>query len=336
MSRCEHNGTPPPGGWLELAREVLDIEIEGLAAVRGQLNGGFEEALERLAACTGRVVVSGIGKSGLVGRKIAATLSSTGTASFFLHPVEGAHGDLGMIRPGDVVLALSNSGETDELNTLLPALKSLGAVIIGLTSGAGSTLARLADVVIEVRVPREACPMNLAPTASTTAALAVGDALAVCLMRIKDFGTKDFKRVHPAGALGARLSQQIRSLMHTQNLPITRDSAPLSEALAALNAGGFGLAALTDQSGRLTGVLTDGDVRRMLCKSGFDPARPAAEVMTRDPRSVMVTAGAAQVLDLMEARQITVLPVLDDNGLLAGLVHVHDLLGKGRVRFAPE
>lgn len=336
MSRGEHNGTPPPGGWLELAREVLDIEIEGLAAVRNQLNGGFEEALERLAACTGRVVVSGIGKSGLVGRKIAATLSSTGTASFFLHPVEGAHGDLGMIRPGDVVLALSNSGETDELNTLLPALKSLGAVIVGLTSGADSTLARLADVVIEVRVPREACPMNLAPTASTTAALAVGDALAVCLMRIKDFGTKDFKRVHPAGALGARLSQKIASLMHTKNLPVTRDSAPLTEALAALNTGGFGLAALTDADGRLTGVLTDGDVRRMLCKSGFDPVSPAAEVMTRDPRSVTVTSSAAQVLDLMEARQITVLPVLDENGFLVGLVHVHDLLGKGRVRFAPE
>lgn len=178
--------------------------------------------------------------------------------------------------------------------------------------------------------------MNLAPTASTTAALAVGDALAVCLMRIKDFGTKDFKRVHPAGALGARLSQKIASLMHTKNLPVTRDSAPLTEALAALNTGGFGLAALTDADGRLTGVLTDGDVRRMLCKSGFDPVRPAAEVMTRDPRSVTVTSSAAQVLDLMEARQITVLPVLDENGFLVGLVHVHDLLGKGRVRFAPE
>jgi arabinose-5-phosphate isomerase len=336
MNSCEHNGTPPSGGWLELAREVLDIEIEGLAAVRGQLNGGFEAALEILAGCKGRVVVTGIGKSGLVGRKIAATLSSTGTAAFFLHPVEGAHGDLGMIRQGDVVLALSNSGETDELNTLLPALKSLGAIIVGLTSGTESTLARLADVTIEVRVPREACPMGLAPTASTTAALAVGDALAVCLMRIKDFGTKDFKRVHPAGALGARLSQQIASLMHTKNLPVASSSAPLSEALAALNAGGFGLAALTDKSGRLAGVLTDGDVRRMLCKSGFDPALPAAGFMTRDPRSVTVTSSAAQVLDLMEARQITVLPVLNEDGSLAGLVHVHDLLGKGRVRFAPE
>jgi len=335
MSRCESAGTPPPGGWLELAREVLDVEIEGLSAVRGQLNGGFLEALEHLAACTGRVVVTGIGKSGLVGRKIAATLSSTGTAAFFLHPVEGAHGDLGMIRPGDVVLALSNSGETDELNNLLPALKSLGGIIVCMTAGVESTLARLSDVVIEVRVPREACPLNLAPTTSTTAALAVGDALAVCLMQMKDFSTKDFKRVHPAGALGARLSQPISSLMHTENLPALHEDAPLQQALATLNAGSFGLAALTDAAGRLTGVLTDGDVRRMLCKSGFDAVRPVAEVMTKAPRSVGVADSAAQVLDLMEARQITVLPVLNQDGSLAGLVHLHDLLGKGHVRFAP-
>lgn len=334
------NGTPPTGGWLELAREVLDIEMEGLAAVRDQLNGGFTEALGRLAACTGRVVVTGIGKSGLVARKIAATLSSTGTPAFFLHPVEGAHGDLGMIRKEDVVLALSNSGETDELNNLLPALRALGVSVVGITSGTDSTLARMSDVVIEARVPREACPMNLAPTASTTAALAVGDALAVCLMRIKDFGTKDFKRVHPAGALGARLSQPVSALMHTDSLPMVADNAPVAEALAALNTGGFGLAAVTDASSpgtnRLAGVLTDGDVRRMLCRAGFDPARPVSEVMTKNPQSACVTATAAQVLDLMEARQITVLPVLAKDGSLAGLVHLHDLLGKGHVRFAPE
>lgn len=336
MNCSDEGGTPPPGGWLELAREVLDIEIEGLSAVRGQLDGGFQEALDLLAACTGRVVVTGIGKSGLVGRKIAATLSSTGTPAFFLHPVEGAHGDLGMLRKGDVILALSNSGETDELNTLLPALRSLGAQVVGLTSEPDSTLARLSDVAIIARVPREACPMNLAPTASTTAALAVGDALAVCLMRIKDFSTKDFKRVHPAGALGARLSQQIMTLMHTENLPVARVDAPLSQALGVLNAGGFGLAALTDGLGRLAGVLTDGDVRRLACAGELDHARPVAEVMTKNPRSVPITASAAQVLDLMEARQITVLPVLNEDGSLGGLVHVHDLLGKGRVRFAPE
>ncbi|MHC1701037.1 MAG: SIS domain-containing protein [Humidesulfovibrio sp.] len=340
MSQRHECGSPPAplsgDSWLELAREVLDIEMEGLAAVRGQLDGGFTEALGLLSACAGRVVVTGIGKSGLVARKIAATLSSTGTPAFFLHPVEGAHGDLGMIRKEDVVLALSNSGETDELNSLLPALRALGVSVVGITSGAGSTLARLSDVIIEAKVPREACPMNLAPTASTTAALAVGDALAVCLMRIKDFGTKDFKRVHPAGALGARLSQPVAALMHSDNLPLVAENAPLTEALAALNGGGFGLAAVTDASGRLAGVFTDGDVRRMLCRAGFNPARPVAEVMTRNPQSVPATATAAQVLDLMEARQITVLPVLAGDGALAGLVHLHDLLGKGRVRFAPE
>ena len=339
MSHCAQNGTPPLSreGWLELAREVLDTEIEGLSAVRGQLGEGFLTAVSRLAACTGRVVVTGIGKSGLVGRKIAATLSSTGTPAFFLHPVEGAHGDLGMIRPEDVVLALSNSGETDELNTLLPALKSLGASIICLTSEAGSTLARFSDAVIEARVPREACPMNLAPTASTTAALAVGDALAVCLMRIKDFDKQDFKRVHPAGALGQRLSQPVSCLMHTENLPVTPQTAPVAQALSALNAGGFGLMAVTDEAGRLVGVLTDGDVRRMLVnENGYNPAWPVSAFMTVNPRSVAATASAAQVLDLMEAKQITVLPVLADDGSLAGLVHVHDLLGKGGVRFAPE
>ena len=209
--------------------------------------------------------------------------------------------------------------------------------VVGLTSGADSTLARLSDVTIEAKVPREACPMNLAPTASTTAALAVGDALAVCLMRIKDFGTKDFKRVHPAGALGARLSQPVSALMHTENLPVTPQTAPVSQALAALNAGGFGLVAVADEAGRLAGVLTDGDVRRMLFhENGYNPTWPVSAFMTVNPRSVAATATAAQVLDLMEARQITVLPVLTEGGGLAGLVHVHDLLGKGRVRFAPE
>lgn len=342
MSHCHDTVPETPAQWLELAREVLDIEIEGLRAVRGQLNGGFTEALARLGGCAGRVVVTGIGKSGLVGRKIAATLSSTGSPAFFLHPVEGAHGDLGMIRPEDVVLALSNSGETDELNTLLPALKSLGASIVCITAEPGSTLAMLSDVVIEARVPREACPLGLAPTASTTAALAVGDALAVCLMRMKDFGKKDFKRVHPGGALGARLSQAVSRLMRSEGLPLAQEATPLAQALETLNAGGYGLLAVIGEGGagrpigRLTGVLTDGDVRRMLVKSGFHPAAPVSDFMTRNPLSVAAAASAAEVLDLMEARQITVLPVLDQDGALAGLVHLHDLLGKGRVRFAPQ
>ena len=195
-------------GYLDCAREVLDIEIQGIEAVKAQLDESFSRALALFASCSGRVVITGLGKSGLVARKIAATLSSTGTPSFFLHPVEGAHGDLGMIRKEDVVLAISNSGETDELNAILPALKVQGVAVVGVTRDPGSSLGRMSDIVLTVKVPREACPMGLAPTASTTACLALGDALAVCLMRIKDFGREDFHRFHPGGSLGKRLASR--------------------------------------------------------------------------------------------------------------------------------
>ena len=280
------------------------------------------------------MVVCGIGKSGLVGRKIAATLSSTGTPAYFLHPVEGAHGDLGMIKPGDVVLAISNSGETDELNNLLPTLKSLGAMVVGITARAESTLGRLSDACIPAAVPREACPLGLAPTASTTAALAVGDALAVCLMRIKGFEQRDFRRVHPGGSLGQRLNLFVEDIMHVEGIPVVRESASLAEALEVLNRGGFGLAVLTDGEGRLAGVLSDGDVRRMVCRGPFDPARPARDYMTRGPRSVRLGDCAAHVLDIMEQHQITVLPVVGEGGALRGVVHLHDVLGKGQLKFS--
>jgi arabinose-5-phosphate isomerase len=321
---------------LEVAREVLDIEVEALSEVRRQLGAGFEAAVRRISCCTGRLVVTGIGKSGLVGRKIAATLSSTGTPSFFLHPVEGAHGDMGMIRSEDVVLAISNSGETDELNAILPTLRSLGAFIVAMTSREDSSMARLADEVIKVAVPREACPMGLAPTASTTATLAVGDALAVCLMRLNGFNKGDFRRNHPGGALGQRLSKRIADLMHADGLPATSASAPLRAALEALNSGGFGLAALTDDAGRLLGVLSDGDVRRLVCKGALPLDRPASEVMTVNPKAARIDETAAQVLDVMENHQITVLPVLGEDRKLLGFVHLHDLLGKGRVKFAAK
>ncbi|MGE4293288.1 MAG: SIS domain-containing protein [Desulfovibrio sp.] len=317
-----------------IAREVLDIEIEALSEVRKQLGPGFEAAVRRISCCTGRLVVTGIGKSGLVGRKIAATLSSTGTPSYFLHPVEGAHGDMGMIRPEDVVLAISNSGETDELNAILPTLRSLGAFIVAMTSREDSSMAHLADETIKVAVPREACPMGLAPTASTTATLAVGDALAVCLMRMNGFNKGDFRRNHPAGALGQRLSKRVTDLMHAEGLPTISASAPLRAALEALNSGGFGLAALTDAQGRLLGVLSDGDVRRLVCKGPLPLERPAAEVMTANPKFARGDESAAQVLDVMERHQITVLPVLGEDHLLLGFVHLHDLLGKGRVKFS--
>ncbi|MBU1249179.1 MAG: KpsF/GutQ family sugar-phosphate isomerase, partial [Proteobacteria bacterium] len=307
---------------------------EGLTLVRDQLDGGFSQALEKLGACRGRVVVSGIGKSGLVGRKIAATLSSTGTPSFFLHPVEGAHGDMGMLRAEDVILAISNSGETDELNAILPAMRSLGATIVGITGGEDSTLAMLSDVIIPVRVEREACPLGLAPTASTTAILAVGDALAVCLMRKNGFDQKDFKRFHPGGSLGARLSLSVIEFMHTDALPVVDATAPLSGALDALNDGGFGLVVILGADNKVLGVISDGDVRRMVCSGPLDPTRPAVEVMTAKPRTAIVSEPSSRVLDIMEAHQITVLPVVAEDGLFQGLIHLHDLLGKGRLKFS--
>ncbi|EGB14149.1 KpsF/GutQ family protein [Pseudodesulfovibrio mercurii] len=320
--------------WLALAREVLDIEAEGLRAVHDQLDGAFVEALTAMAKCTGRVVVTGLGKSGLVGRKIAATLSSTGTPSFFLHPVEGAHGDLGMIRDEDVILALSNSGATDEVNAILPTLKSLGAKVIAMTSDPASPMAGLADIHILVHVPREACRMGLAPTSSTTAQLAVGDALAVCLMDWKSFGKDDFKRFHPGGSLGQRLATCVDQLMHTDGLPVVLEDAGLDAALSTLNKGGLGLVAVVDALDRLKGVLTDGDVRRLVCAGELDTARPVREVMTVSPRRATAGESSAGVLDLMERSQITVLPVVRDDGRLAGMVHLHDLLGKGELKFA--
>lgn len=320
--------------WGAMGREVIAIEIEGLAGVADRLDGAFSKAVEVIAACQGRVVVTGLGKSGLVGRKIAATFSSTGTPAFFLHPVEGAHGDLGMIRPGDVVLAISNSGETDELNSIIGPLRTLGALIIAVTGRPDSTLAGMADVVLDSGVPREACPHNLAPTASTTAQLALGDALAVCLIERKEFREEDFQRCHPGGALGRRLAQKVASVMHSSDLPVAIEATPLFEALRIMSKGKLGfLAVLGD--GLLAGVLTDGDVRRLAVAGQLDMAVPVAQVMTRGGLRLFPEQTAAEAMDIMEERQVTVLPIVDDSGRLVGMVHLHDLLGKGRFKFAP-
>jgi len=318
-----------------LAREVLDIEIEGLRTVRDRLEGddSLEQAVGLIAGCAGRVVVTGLGKSGLVGRKIAATLSSTGTPAYFLHPVEGAHGDLGLVGEKDVIVAISNSGETDELNAILPALRSLGARLIAMTGKPGSTLGLQADVVLNTAVPREACPLDLAPTASTTACLAVGDALAICLMDCKNFGEQEFRRVHPAGALGRRLSLRAKDLMHTDGLPTAPASVSLGEALQALHRGGIGAVLLLDADARLQGILTDGDVRRLAVDGRLEMDRPAAGVMISNPCYGMAEQTAGQLLDIMEEKSITVLPILDTQGVLSGVVHLHDLLGKGRLKF---
>ncbi|WP_432734425.1 KpsF/GutQ family sugar-phosphate isomerase [Maridesulfovibrio sp. FT414] len=319
--------------FIKRGREVLEIEEKGLAAIREDLDLNFARAVEILAGCKGRAIITGLGKSGLVGRKIAATMSSTGTPSFFLHPVEGAHGDLGMVREEDVVIAISNSGETDELNALLPAIRSFGTKIISITSETKSTMGRLSDVVIRTKVPCEACSHGLAPTASTTAALAVGDALAVCLMDHKDFDSKDFKRFHPGGSLGRRLTLCISEIMHKDNIPSVSQHSPLSEALTVLDKGRLGLVALTDND-KLSGVITDGDVRRLVCSGEFSTDKLAAEVMARNPLHITSDMSAAQALDIMESKEITVLPVVSDDGVITGMVHLHDLLGKGRLKFA--
>ena len=329
-----------PAALIKLAQDVLNTEIAGLAAVRDRLNARTPEkaplvlALGLLAACTGRVVVTGIGKSGLVGRKLAATFSSTGTPAFFLHPVEGAHGDLGSLRKDDVIIAISNSGETAELNAILPALKSLGTSLIAMTGREDSTLGGLADVTLHSGVPREACPHGLAPTASTTAVLALGDALAVCLMQLKSFTEKDFLRYHPGGSLGQRLKLNVSEVMRTEGLPQLSETSLLSEALRQLDQGKLGAVLLLDNEHRISGILTDGDVRRAVCRGTLNPEAPVSTVMTPSPRCGTQSDTVATLLELMESKAITVLPIADEERRLLGMVHMHDLLGQGSVAFS--
>lgn len=320
--------------WVCRAREVFTTEIQGLEAVRAQLGDSFSRAVDLLAACKGRVVVTGLGKSGLVGRKIAATFSSTGTPAFFLHPVEGAHGDLGSIRDGDAIIAISYSGKTEEVVALLPALRSLGAKLIVIVGDASSPMARIADVVLDVSIPREACPLDLAPTSSTTATLAMGDALAVCLMEAKAFTSDDFKRFHPGGSLGQRLRLKISEVMHTRNLPVVPETAALAAALSVQDAGGLGAVLVTNADGKLAGILTDGDVRRYFCRNEPDLSVPVSGLMTKNPRHGQADNSVAELLDLMERSAITVLPVTKEDGTLLGVIHLHDLLGKGTVHFS--
>lgn len=319
---------------LQLGRDVLDIEMQGLKAVRDRLDDSFDRALELLAACKGRLVVTGIGKSGLVGRKLAATFSSTGTAAFFMHPTEAAHGDMGCLRPDDMVLGISNSGETAELSAILPMLKALGVTLVALTGKPKSTLGHAADVCLNTAVPREACPLGLAPTASTTAVLALGDALAVSLMQRKGFGEKDFLAVHPGGSLGQRLRLSVAQVMRTRDMPSVSAHATQAEGLARLDAGKLGALVVLDEHNTVTGILTDGDVRRALCLGAYSPDGPVETIMTRNPRCADLDDNVAVLLDIMERKAITVLPIVDDNHVLLGLVHMHDLLGKGSVSFS--
>lgn len=319
---------------IALAKEVLSIEAEGILAVRDNLGEEFERAVDVVMACPTRLVVTGIGKSGLVGQKISATLNSTGTPSVFLHPVEAMHGDLGMVAPTDVVLAISYSGETSELNRLLGSLAERKIPIIALCGKPDSNLANHAVATLNVAVPREACPLGLAPTTSTTAALAMGDALAVALLNRKQFRAEDFRRNHPGGSLGARLKVAIREVMLTGNkVPVVADGVSMEEAVAELNQKNLGAVFVVDQAGLLQGIVTDGDIRRLLSSGKNLAAMTLAEGMTPNPVAIASDLMAADALSIMQQREITVLAVVGDQGRLAGILHLHDLLGKGEFRF---
>jgi len=311
-------------------RRVLATEAEAVAALEHRLGEPFAEACRLVLRCEGRVVVTGMGKSGHVGSKIAATLASTGTPSFFLHPAEAIHGDIGMITTKDVVLALSNSGETDELLTILPVIKRLDVPMIALTGKAGSTLARYATVTLDVSVPAEACPLNLAPTASTTATLAMGDALAVAVLEARGFTEEDFARSHPGGSLGRRLLLHVDEVMRTgDDLPAVGPDTPLSAGLLEMSRKGLGMTTIVDEARRVTGVFTDGDLRRALDKLVDVHATRMRDVMTANPKMARPRMLAAEAVHLMETYRITALPVVDDAGTLVGALNVHDLLRAG-------
>ncbi|WP_245589080.1 KpsF/GutQ family sugar-phosphate isomerase [Desulfatirhabdium butyrativorans] len=319
---------------IEQAREVLRIEAEGILGLVDRIDRAFVQMVEMICSSRGRVIVSGIGKSGIVGRKIVATLNSTGTRSLFLHPVEAMHGDLGMVSREDIFLALSNSGETDELNILVPSIRRIGCKIIAFTGKPDSTLGRASDLVIDVTVAREACPLGLAPTASSTAILAMGDALAVVLINQKHFNSNDFKRFHPGGHLGQRLQSQVRELMLTgENIPQVNAWATMAEAISEMNRLELGAVLILAEGGILAGILTDGDLRRLLSKNRNPFDLSVTQVMSKSPHAVQMDALACDALNLMEKYQITVLPIVDPCGVVQGVLHLHDILGKGEFKF---
>ncbi len=320
-----------PTSSLKLAREVLETEASAIRELIGRLDERFDRAVEILFACRGRVAVTGIGKSGIVARKIAATLSSTGTPSLFLHPAEALHGDLGMLVTGDVVLALSYGGETEEVVRLIEPIKRLGVALVAMTGVPGSTLAKASDVNLDTSITREACPLGLAPTASTTAMQALGDALALALLERRGFRHEDFADLHPAGSLGNRL-RRVEQLMHTgDDVPAVQPATPMPEVIYEMSRKGLGMTSVVDEAGKILGILSDGDLRRLLQRRKDVLELTAAECMTRNPVTVGRTELAATALRLMETRRITSLLVAAADGRLEGVVHLHDLWGTGLV-----
>ena len=324
--------TPSAAQLCESGRSVIGIEADAVQALASRIDQDFVAACRHILACKGRIVVIGMGKSGHIGSKIAATLASTGSPAFFVHPGEASHGDLGMITAGDVVLALSNSGETHEIVTILPLIKRMGAPLISMTGKAESTLAREADVNLDVSVAKEACPLDLAPTASTTAALVMGDALAIALLEARGFTAEDFALSHPGGSLGRRLLLHVHDIMHSgDQMPVVRQGAALRDALMEMTAKGLGMTAVVDSDGRPVGIFTDGDLRRCL-DGGIDIHQATVtEVMTRGGRRIEPDRLAAEALNVMEEMKINALLVVDGNSRLCGALNMHDLLRAGVV-----
>lgn len=315
-----------------LARAVIETEASAVSTLAERLDRGFLDACQFMLDCKGRIVVIGVGKSGHIGSKIAATLASTGTPAFFVHPAEASHGDLGMIKPSDVILALSNSGETDEVNVILPVLKRLGVKIVSMTGNTASTLARHSDAHIDVSVEKEACPLGLAPTSSTTAALVMGDALAVSLLETRGFTREDFARSHPAGQLGRRLLLHINDIMHAgDDVPAVQEDASISQAIVEMTEKRLGMTAILDKDGVVTGIYTDGDLRRTL-DANLDPHKtPVSRVMTLGGRHIHPEALAEEGMRMMQDHSIQGLLVIDKSGKLVGALNFQDLLKAGVV-----
>ena len=319
---------------LNEAAAVLELEAEGILAMSRRIDHRFVRMVDLICNSNGRVIIAGIGKSGIIARKIVATLNSTGTRALFLHPVEAMHGDLGMVSPEDVFIALSSSGETDELNILLPRIRSEGCPIIAFTGNGASTLGRHSDLIIDVAVEKEACPLGLAPTSSTTAMLAMGDALAVVLINRKHFKPDDFKRFHPGGALGQRLARNIGDLMLTgEAVPAIRAGASMNAAIEEINRHSLGVILITDTTERLVGIITDGDIRRALADRKSLATMTVDQIMSTKPHSAQEDIPAYDALNIMERHQITVLPITDDRNRVKGVLHLHDILGKGEFKF---
>lgn len=314
----------------ELAKEVLDIEAKSILRLKNNIGEEFDKAIDILYNCKGRVIVTGMGKSGLIGKKIAATMSSTGTPTYFLHPAESTHGDSGVITRNDVIIAISNSGETQELLNLLPLIKRFGCEMIGMTGNLNSTLSKTSEVVLDISVEREACPLGKAPTASTTATLAMGDALAICLMEKKGFTKEDFLLFHPSGKLGKGLTYKVRDLMITgDKMPLVSESESFKDVINTISEYKLGMAMVLNDDKTLAGVLTDGDIRRTVIKYPDTSNIKVKDVMTVNPKRITSDAYAASALNLMEKYSITALAVVDEGNVPVGVIHVHDLLRAG-------